>query len=76
MQSAVACECLRHISEIVGQLASFERYSDHCTSTGPDDAALHRHLSVIAGAARTMFERALQRVVDDEGLLLPETPQD
>ena len=76
MQSTVACECLRHMSEIVGQLASFERYSDDCTSTGPDDAALHRHLSVIAGAARTMFERALQRVVDDEGLVISETPQD
>lgn len=76
MQSTVACECLRHMSEIVGQLASFERYSDDCTSTGPADAALHRHLSVTAGAARTMFERALQRVVDDEGLLLPEPLQD
>jgi DNA-binding transcriptional MerR regulator len=70
MRSPVACECLRHMAEIVAQLAGFERYSEDCTSTGPADAALHRHLSRTAGAARTLFEQALQRVVDDEGLAL------
>ena len=68
LPSPVACECLRHMAEIVAQLAGFERYSQDCTSTGPADAALHRHLSRTAGAARTMFEQALQRVVDDEQL--------
>ena len=68
MRSQVACECLRHMSEIVAQLAGFERYSQDCISTGPADAALHRHLSHTAGAARAMFEQALQRVVNDEGL--------
>ena len=70
MKSPVACECLRHMAEIVAQLAGFERYSQDCSATGPADAALHRHLSRTAGAARTMFEQALQRVVDDEGLAL------
>jgi DNA-binding transcriptional MerR regulator len=74
MPSPVACECLRHMAEIVAQLASFERYSQECTSTGPADAALHRHLSRTAGAARTMFEHALQRVVDDAGLELRDEP--
>ncbi len=68
MRSPVACECLRHMAEIVTQLAGFERYSQDCTATGPADAALHRHLSRTAGAARTMFEQALQRVVTDERL--------
>ena len=68
LPSPVACECLRHLAEIVAQLAGFERYSQDCTSTGPADAELHRHLSRTAGAARTMFEQALQRVVDDERL--------
>ena len=68
LPSPVACECLRHMAEIVAQLAGFERYSQDCTSTGPADAALHRHLSRTAGAARTMFEQALRRVVDDERL--------
>ncbi|CAN5818860.1 hypothetical protein BH11PSE13_BH11PSE13_21420 [soil metagenome] len=74
MKSPVACECLRHMSEIVAQLAGFERYSQDCLSTGPADAALHRHLSVTAGAARTMFEQALQRVVDDAALQLQLPP--
>jgi hypothetical protein len=68
LPSPVACECLRHMTEIVAQLAGFERYSRDCTSTSPVDAELHRHLCRTAGAARTMFEQALQRVVDDAGL--------
>jgi len=74
LPSPVACECLRHMAEIVGQLAGFERYSQECTSTGPADAALHRHLSRTAGVARTLFEQALQRVVDDERLELRDEP--
>lgn len=64
MPSPVACECLRHMTEIVTQLAGFERYSQDCTSTSPADALLHRHLSRTAGSARTMFEQALQRLID------------
>ena len=74
MRSPVACECLRHMAEIVAQLAGFERYSQDCTSSGPADAALHRHLTDTAGAARTMFEQALQRVVADERLEVPDVP--
>ena len=74
MPSPVGCECLRHMAEIVAQLASFERYSQDCIATGPVDAALHRHLGHTAGAARTMFEQALQRVVDDEGLAFRDEP--
>jgi len=68
MPSPVECECLRHLSEIVGQLAAFERYSLDCPSTGAADADLHRQLSGLAGAARTQFENALQRVVTQAGL--------
>ena len=74
MRSPVACECLRHMAEIVAQLAGFERYSQDCTASGPADAALHRHLSRTAGAARTLFEQALQRVVTDERLALDDDP--
>ena len=74
MPSPVACECLRHMAEIVAQLAGFERYSEDCMSTGPADVALHRHLCRTAGAARTMFEQALQRVVAEEGLALRDEP--
>lgn len=74
LPSPVACECLRHMAEIVSQLAGFERYSRECISTGPADAALHRQLSRTAGAARTLFELALQRVVDEERLVLSDDP--
>ncbi|CAN5460274.1 hypothetical protein BH10PSE17_BH10PSE17_27250 [soil metagenome] len=67
LPSPVACECLRHMTEIVTQLNAFERYSQDCVSSGPDDAALHLHLSRMAGAARTLFESALERVLSDSG---------
>lgn len=70
LPSSVACECPRHVAEIVQQLAGFERYSAECSSGGPADAALHRQLSELAGMARTLFEDVLERVVSDEGLLL------
>lgn len=72
--SPVACECPRHMAELVMQLASFERYSADCLSVSPADAALHRHLSELAGTARAMFERALERVMVDEGIELPPQP--
>lgn len=71
LPTAVACECPRHIAEIVLQLSGFERYSADCQSESPADAALHRRLTGLAAAARTMFERALTDVVAREGLVLP-----
>ncbi|MDQ6684021.1 MAG: MerR family transcriptional regulator [Pseudomonadota bacterium] len=68
--SAVACECPRHLAEIVTLLVGFERYSAECLSQNEADAALHRHLGEVASAARTMFEQALARVVIDEGLVV------
>ncbi len=70
LPTTVACECPRHIAELVMQLAAFERYSGECGASSPADAALHRHLSGLAGVARTMFEQALERVIRDEGLAL------
>jgi hypothetical protein len=70
MPSKVLCECPRHLAEIVTLLVGFERYSAECASRNPTDAALHRHLHEVTGAARTMFEQALARVVIDEGLVL------
>jgi MerR family transcriptional regulator, light-induced transcriptional regulator len=69
--SSVACECPRHLAEIVQQLAGFERYSADCGSRSPADAALHAQLSGVAGTARAMFEQALLRVVEAEGIVLP-----
>jgi hypothetical protein len=71
MPSSVACECPRHVADIVMQLASFERYSADCLTRSPADAALHRHLSRLAGSARAMFEQALERVALQERMPLP-----
>ncbi|KQW38490.1 MerR family transcriptional regulator [Rhizobacter sp. Root404] len=68
--SRIACECPRHLAEIVTLLSSFEVYSGECVARNDADAALHRHLHDVTAAARTMFEQALERVVLDEGLAL------
>jgi DNA-binding transcriptional MerR regulator len=68
--TTVLCECPRHLAEIVMQLAHFEQYSADCDQRSPADAALHRHLGGLAGAARAMFEQALDRVIAAEGIQL------
>ena len=68
--SRIACECPRHLAEIVTLLVGFEHYSAECVSRDGKDEALHRHLHEITGVARTMFEQALARVVIDEGLVV------
>ncbi len=60
--SDVACECPRHVAEIVLLLVHFERYSADCGARSPDEMALHRHLGSLAGTARAMFEQALDRM--------------
>jgi DNA-binding transcriptional MerR regulator len=70
LPSTVTCECPRHVAELVMQLAHFERYSADCLSRTPADADLHRHLSELAGAARTLFEDALDRVMIEDGIVL------
>ena len=70
MPSMVACECPRHLAEIISLLVGFELYSTECASLNQNDAALHRHLHEVTSAARATFEQALTRVVIDEGLTL------
>ena len=67
----MACECPRHVAELVMMLAHFETYSAECVNRGPDDAALHTHLHRVAGTARAMFEDALVRLAQAESLPLP-----
>ena len=71
LSSTVACECPRHVAELLMQLSSFEAYSADCESRSPADAALHAYLKRVAGASRALFETALERVATQEGLMLP-----
>ena len=65
--STIACECPRHLTELVMQLSSFEKYSDDCGSRTLEDALLHRHLGDVANRALAMFESALAHIAREEG---------
>lgn len=66
----VLCECPRHVAEIIAQLVSFEQYSQECLNKSSEDARLHAYLHSVSGSARALFEHALQRVAEHEGLVL------
>jgi DNA-binding transcriptional MerR regulator len=70
VRSSVACECPRHLADLLMMLASFERYSSECASRTPADAALHQDLGAAAGQARLLLEAALERLARAEGLAL------
>jgi MerR family transcriptional regulator, light-induced transcriptional regulator len=70
----MACECPRHVAELLVQLSHFEAYSAACENRSPADAALHRYLRETAAHARAQFEQALAHVAHVEGLALPSAP--
>lgn len=71
LSSTVACECPRHIAELLIQLARFETYSAECESRSVADADLHSCLRQVASSTRARFEEVLEHVALHEGLLLP-----
>jgi hypothetical protein len=71
LASKVACECPRHIAELLIQLSHFEAYSAECGLQSAADGDLHAYLKVIAADSRVRFEAALEHVALHEGLLLP-----
>ena len=70
ISSSILCECPRHVAELIGQLASFEQYSQECLSNSMEDAHLHAYLRAVSGSARAMFERALEMVAVHEDISL------
>jgi len=73
MSSSVACECPRHVAELLVQLGRFETYSVQCQHRSPGDAELHAYLARMAGEVRARFEEALERVARQEGLPMPQS---
>ncbi len=71
LSTTIACECPRHVAELLLQLSNFEAYSADCAQRSPADAELHAYLQRVAGASRALFEAALERVAIQEGLMLP-----
>lgn len=68
----IACECPRHLADLIGSLAAFERYSGECESRSPADAHIHRDLQQTAGVARSMIEDSLARLLAFVGIDLDE----
>ena len=71
LASTVACECPRHVAELLLQLSHFEAYSAECEQRSASDAELHAYLNQVASVSRASFEAALEYVALHEGLLLP-----
>ena len=71
LSTTIACECPRHVAELLMQLSNFEAYSADCADRSPADAELHAYLQRVAGVSRALFESALERVARQEGLTLP-----
>ncbi len=76
LSPTIACECPRHVAELLMQLAHFEAYSAECEHRNAADAELHTYLRQVATVARTRFEAALEHVALHEGLLLPISAKD
>lgn len=68
LSNTVACECPKHLAEILRQLSAFEVYTATCRQRSPEDAALHSYLGEVTAQARQQFEAALARVALHEGL--------
>jgi DNA-binding transcriptional MerR regulator len=74
LSSTIACECPRHVAELLMQLSHFEAYSAECRHRNAADAELHAYLQQVAAASRERFEAALEHVALLEGLILPPSP--
>ena len=68
MSPALACECPRHVAQVLIDLSDFESYSAECENTKPDDAVVHRMLRRTAATARSLFEDALVDLAAHEGI--------
>jgi len=75
LSSTVACECPRHVAELLVLLSHFESYSAECAHRNAADADLHAYLQQVAATSRARFEAALEHVALHEGLMLPASPR-
>jgi DNA-binding transcriptional MerR regulator len=68
IQSAIDCECPKHLADILNTLGAFEQYSQECEDLDDKDAALHAFLHASTARARALMEEALARVMEVENL--------
>lgn len=67
----LACECPKHLADILLMVGSFERYSNQCASRNKNDARLHKSLEHAAAQARVILEVAMEALAKAEGLKIP-----
>ncbi|MDJ0911076.1 MAG: MerR family transcriptional regulator [Woeseiaceae bacterium] len=72
LSPALACECPRHVAQIIMELSDFEAYSADCEQTKPADAQIHHLLRRTAATARSLFEEALIELAAAEDISLAE----
>ena len=57
LETALACECPQHLSDLVTRLADFEAYSTQCSVDNWEDAAIHSCIYAYASQARWLKVR-------------------
>lgn len=68
--SKVECECPNHMSALLQSLLDFERYSRNCENRNAADAEVHKLLYESTARARAIMERALDRLIEHEGITI------
>ncbi len=66
ISTAIDCECPSQLAALVNELSAFEVYSAHCANRNEEDEKLHRYLHRVSAEARSVIEKALQRVIEVE----------
>ena len=54
----MACECPRHVAELLMQLSNYKAHSADSAIRSPADAELPVYLRRVAGASQALFEAA------------------
>ena len=70
IDSAVNCECPRHLAELLKSLSAFESYSEACEDRNAEDAMVHSYLHRTTAQVRRTMEDALQHLLKAEGISL------
>lgn len=68
ISTSIECECPHHLVTLISNLRAFELYSADCTNKNAADAAMHEYLFRETVRANQIFETALRRLVDYEGI--------
>ncbi len=74
-QPNLACECPKHLAELLLKLRDFAVYCQQCSMDTPAEAELHQRLYHWTLAAQKPLETGLSAVLEEEGLMPDYTEQ-